>query len=268
MRGHSAIPVQLTKQMQMVQFPSDGEKTSPSALATPSCRHPASHGCQGHPPGNSRGAILGTGGIRGSGLTRAGGAATPSRSGKRVGAGNGAAHGVTEDSSPLPGHVVAHPRSGWCHGKEWEDGMLTWQVQLWQPGSVQRLPGSREIPRCQQRWDGGMEVPGAPMARGDGSGDRGGEEGGNWVPGAATGRRGEGEPLGSRWEPGGSKTRVGGCCRDCRMGDGARIDLGYPRKEIRKAETSFGQAERWEHPTLFLQPGEGHRYLRRTLCPR
>lgn len=24
------------------------------------------------------------------------------------------------------------------------------------------------------------------------------------------------------------------------MGDGARIDLGYPRKEIRKAETSLG----------------------------
>lgn len=144
--------------------------------------------------------------------------------------------------------------------------MLTWQVQLWHPGSVQRVPGSRGIPRCQQRWDGGMEVLEAPMARGDGSGDRDGEEGGNWVPGAATGRWGEGdgsgdrdaeeggnwvpgaatgawgerEPLGSRWELGGSRTRVGGCCRDCRMGDGARIDLGYPRKEIRKAETSLG----------------------------
>lgn len=85
-----------------------------------------------------------------------------------------------------------------------------------------------------------MEVLGAPTARGNGSGDRGGEEGGNWVPGAATGRWGEGEPLGSRWEPGGSRTRVGGCCRDCRMGDGARIDLGYPRKEIGKGETSLG----------------------------
>lgn len=44
MRGDSPIPIQLTKQTQTVQFPSDGEKTSPSALATPSCRHPASHG--------------------------------------------------------------------------------------------------------------------------------------------------------------------------------------------------------------------------------
>lgn len=226
MRGDSPIPIQLTKQTQTVQFPSDGEKTSPSALATPSCRHPASHGGQGRPPGNSGGPSRELGGSGGPGLTRAGGAATPSWSGKRVGAGNRAAHGVTEDSSPLPGHAVAHPRLGWCHGKGWEDGMLTWQVQLWHPGSVQRAPGSRGIPRCQQRGDGGMEVLGAPMARGNSSGDRGGEEGGNWVPGAATGRWGEGEPLGSRWEPGGSRTRVGGCCRDCRMGDGARIDLG------------------------------------------
>lgn len=59
MRGNhpkpAPIPIQLTKQTQTVQFPSDGEKTSPSALATPSCRHPVSHGGQRHPSGNSRG---------------------------------------------------------------------------------------------------------------------------------------------------------------------------------------------------------------------
>lgn len=61
-----------------------------------------------------------------------------------------------------------------------------------------------------------------------------GEEGGGWVPGGAAGRWEEGEPLGTRRGPpgpGGSRTSVGGCCRDCRMGEGARMDLGKPRRE-------------------------------------
>lgn len=60
-------------------------------------------------------------------------------------------------------------------------GALTWQLQLWHPGSVQRAPGSRGAPRCQQR---GAEV-GVP---GGGWTASRGEEGGTDVPGAAAGR--------------------------------------------------------------------------------
>lgn len=122
---------------------------------------------------------------------------------------------------------------GWHGGaRRGGDGVPTWQEQLWHPGSVQRAPGSRGTPRYQQRGADGAEVPGAATARGDGSvagGCGAGEEEGSWVPGGAAGRWGEGEPLGTRRgppEPGGSRTSVGGCCRDCRMGDGARMDLG------------------------------------------
>lgn len=166
-------------------------------------------------------------------LTCAAGAAAPRRGGQWGGAGLRAAGGLAHHLSPLPGRAVAQHRVTLVGlGRGGDEGGLTWQLQLWHPSSAQLAPGSRGTPRYQQPWADGGEVPGGPTARGDGSVARDtemGEEKGSWVPGAAAGRWGEEPPRRGPPEPGGSRTRVGGCCRDCRMGDGARMDLGYPR---------------------------------------
>lgn len=101
----------LTRHTHTVQLPSDGEKTSPSARATPSCKQPAN---QRRVEG---GAHAGAQGWGLPGLTCAAGAAAPGRGGQRVGARHGAADGLAEHSSSLWGQAQLSATASW-HGEQ------------------------------------------------------------------------------------------------------------------------------------------------------
>lgn len=90
----------------------------------------------------------------GPGLTCAAGTAASSRGGQRVGARYEAGDGLAQHLASLLGWAqLRHSMGMWGYGDVWMQvcGTLTWQLQLWHPGSFQRAPGSWGAPRCQQR---------------------------------------------------------------------------------------------------------------------